>query len=423
MTKHISGYGGGTGLLTVYKALLEEPDILFTAIVTTSDGRGNSQEKIGGSTAILKENFDIPGVGDLKGFYQLGILGDEPHKQAMRYIFGYRFKDSGLVLGDGMNLSELSALSLSERYESDADEIMEQVMRHYKGLPWQHRLDISNGEISLDGHSMGNLLILYCCKSEGGIAPACELLNKELGIRGRILPATTNRNELVAVYADGTTVSGEYPIGFPEAWEVRPKIINVIHEPKAEINPDAKKASKDADVCILGPGRKETSIRPSAVHYANYIGSNGKPSILIFPLMINHDSIRSRDNRYRDYGSQAEYLDTIQRGEVILPSVLDYVNDIRAMGLTVTHIILNTTPIPEKVAASYVKEHSFPYKVSHRDIRLLEDLGYEVIPGDFLSIEVETQRHSGIFHPHTEEERYVVRHNPDALREAIMSVI
>ena len=71
--------GGGTGLSVLLKGLKEFP-LDITAVVTVSDD--------GRSTGILREEFNIPAVGDLRNVLA-SLSKEEP---LVEQLLQYRFK-------------------------------------------------------------------------------------------------------------------------------------------------------------------------------------------------------------------------------------------------------------------------------------------------------------------------------------------
>jgi uncharacterized cofD-like protein len=144
----VVGFGGGTGLPVLLKALRTIPEIEATAIVTVTDN--------GGSSGRLCQTFGIPAVGDLRNC--------------------------------------LVALS-------GADSVLADL--------FQHRFSAADG---LGGHSLGNLIVTAMCQRTGSLDLAVEMMSRLLPLKGRALPATGSHATLCAAFTDGTTVRGESQI-------------------------------------------------------------------------------------------------------------------------------------------------------------------------------------------------------------------
>ena len=147
-TLRVVGFGGGTGLPVLLRALSTIPEIEPTAIVTVTDN--------GGSSGRLRESYGIPAVGDLRNC--------------------------------------LVALSHSDSILADL---------------FQHRFSETDG---LDGHSLGNLIVTALCQKTGSLSRAVEMINRLLPLKGRALPTTGEQVTLCAAFTDGTTIRGESQI-------------------------------------------------------------------------------------------------------------------------------------------------------------------------------------------------------------------
>lgn len=120
----------------------------------------------------------------------------------------------------------------------------------------EHRF--SAGELA--GHSLGNLMLVGLHQVLGGeLVGALDRLGEVLGVRGRVLPSTTDAVMLVAEGRDGE-VSGQATISRTSGHErVR------LDPPDATAAPEAVSAIEDADLVVLGPGSLFTSILPNVL--------------------------------------------------------------------------------------------------------------------------------------------------------------
>lgn len=155
----------------------------------------------GGSTGRLRRELDVSAAGDVRQC--LVALSDKPDLQK---IFSYRF-DAG----------------------------------------------------SLEGHSMGNIFLAAAERTTGNFEAAIETAEKVLGVRGKVLPVTTDKVNLVAEQND-KEVTGVYEIAQTELH--RP---NVRLEPTASLLPAARKAISEADFVVIAPGNLYGSIAPALV--------------------------------------------------------------------------------------------------------------------------------------------------------------
>ena len=136
--KKVVVLGGGTGLSVLLSGLKLFP-IDVTAIVSVADD--------GASTGRLREEFNIPAVGDLRKVL-VSLSEVEP---LVEQLLQYRFK-------------------------TDSD---------------------------LDGHAMGNLLLAALFNITGNLTESLTALSKILNIKGTILPFTEDNAILVAQIIEG----------------------------------------------------------------------------------------------------------------------------------------------------------------------------------------------------------------------------
>jgi len=107
----------------------------------------------------------------------------------------------------------------------------------------------------MDGHAMGNLLILAMSDSAGDLVRALDEIASLLGAVGRVLPATRDAVQLTGSSTDGEVVCGQVAVSS------RSDLCRVAVEPaEAEATPEAVEAIIAADQIVLGPGSLYTSV-------------------------------------------------------------------------------------------------------------------------------------------------------------------
>ena len=120
----------------------------------------------------------------------------------------------------------------------------------------QHRF---RGTPALEGHSLGNLLLVGIEQATGAFDRAIEEMGFMLNIRGQVLPSTLTKTHLVAQMEDGEWVEGESGITSD------PRQIRKIA--LSNKNVSAYERALDviarADLILLGPGSLFTSLVPN----------------------------------------------------------------------------------------------------------------------------------------------------------------
>lgn len=109
---------------------------------------------------------------------------------------------------------------------------------------------------SLQGHPIGNLILTRLDK-DLGLKEAIEEFSDLLRIRGKVLPVTYDKCELVAKINDKMII-GEANIGKKGLG-----ITDIGLSNDVKLNPDIKTAVKNADIIVIGPGDLFTSIIPN----------------------------------------------------------------------------------------------------------------------------------------------------------------
>lgn len=198
----VVAFGGGHGLAVSLRAMRRVTDNL-TAVVGVSDD--------GGSSGRLRRDFGVLPPGDLR-MALAALCGDDTWGRTWSRVVQHRFA------GDG----------------------------------------------ELDGHSVGNLLILSLWDETGDVVAGLDWLAALLGAQGRVLPVSRDPLEIVA------DVRGTDPADPGTSREVRGQVAVAttpgtveriaVDPPDAVMCPEALAAVGEADVIVLGPGSWYTSV-------------------------------------------------------------------------------------------------------------------------------------------------------------------
>ena len=191
-------FGGGKGQSALLKGLKLIDELELSAIVTVADD--------GGSTGRLREEFNLPAMGDIRNV----MLSLAESETLLSKIMNYRFNSK------------------------------------------------ENGD--LHGHNLGNLILTAMVDASGDFIEAITLLSEVLNVKGTIIPSSTDLITLCARMEDGTIVRGESNIP-----KYRNAIECVYYDRDVQATQNALDAIAQADVILMGVGSLYTSILPNLI--------------------------------------------------------------------------------------------------------------------------------------------------------------
>ena len=240
---------------------------------------------------------------------------------------------------------------------------------------FQHRLRAPD---ALEGHALGNLLLVGLEQATGGFDRAIEAMSQFLNIRGTVLPATLQDTQLIATMEDGSSVTGESRIA------ADPRGIAKMALEASPVVPYERvlQAIADADLLLLGPGSLFTSLIPNLLveGIAEAVESAPGEKLLIANLMTQPGET--------DHLTQAEHLQALN--EYIMVSRFD-------------GILVNAAPPSRDWLDIYLDEAASPVR---------DDLG----DGSAFSLEVHRADLLGTAHWAGKE---TLKHDPEKLAKAI----
>ena len=195
--KKVIVFGGGTGLSCLLSGLKLFP-VEVTTVIAVSDN--------GSSTGVLKQEFDIPAVGDVgKVLLAMANVDDDFVK-----LLRYRFNREGS---------------------------------------------------SLDNHPVRNILLTALIDLKGNLTEATRYMSKILQIKGEVLPLTEERVELVGRDESGNPeFYGEEDV----SQNIR-SISSLSYDHDIHIGNRVRQKIADADLIIFSPGSLYTSILPHLI--------------------------------------------------------------------------------------------------------------------------------------------------------------
>jgi uncharacterized cofD-like protein len=119
----------------------------------------------------------------------------------------------------------------------------------------QHRFADGGG---LEGHAIGNLLLTALTQITGDFPAAVEQLSGMMGLRGRVLPTTSENVRLRAEMDSGEVLDGE-----TEIVGTGSRIRRLSLNPSPKPLPEVLRALINADGIVVGPGSLYTSLLPN----------------------------------------------------------------------------------------------------------------------------------------------------------------
>lgn len=115
---------------------------------------------------------------------------------------------------------------------------------------------------TLKGHTLGNLVLSGLEQVTGSIVHAISHAGDILKIRGKVLPVSLERMHLYMRLQNGKVLKGEHAVDDYQHIS-RFGVAKVELRPKVALNPAVRRAVKEADLIVVGPGDLYTSLLPN----------------------------------------------------------------------------------------------------------------------------------------------------------------
>ena len=234
--------------------------------------------------------------------------------------------------------------------------------------------------------TFGKLVLGALSKGLGSQEEAIERAGEILRIKGKVLPVTMEKIDLVAKYDDGRVVIGEHLIDEPEH-DGRLRLTQLTTQPKGRCFTSAEKAIEGADMIVFWPGDMYTStLAPVVVDDVAKVISQSKAKLVyVVNLMTKYG---------QTYGFKAS----------------DHVAEMeKYVGRKMDAVIINNSVLPAEAIKKYEIEQAVPVE---------DDLGEDsrVVRADVLQpVEVAKQDGDTL-------KRSLLRHDPEKLARIIDKV-
>lgn len=195
MHKKVVVFGGGTGISYLLRGLKDFP-VDITAIITVADN--------GRSTGRLRNEFNVPAVGDIRQV----ITNLSGERQEIKDLMSYRF----------------------ETYSD------------------------------FNGHSLGNLILIAMMNITGSLKDSITCLSDLLDVKHKVYPISEDQLTLMAETEKGDIIEGEEEITHNRDVKKR-----IFYKEEPSITKEAIDAVKEADLIIFSMGSLYTSILPTII--------------------------------------------------------------------------------------------------------------------------------------------------------------
>jgi uncharacterized cofD-like protein len=209
-----------------------------------------------------------------------------------------------------------------------------------------------------NGHTLGNLLLTSLIKNSKDLNQAVKLAEKIFQTKGGVYPTTLEPTCLITKYSSGKIIKGENNLDENRNTSLGVPVKYSIKNQKKS-NPRTLKLLSRSDIIVFGPGD---------------LGAN-----VIGPILSNKIRKTIKESK-----AKIVYIANLMTklGETHEFKVNDCLNFLeKRLEKKVDYLILNNTPIPQKVLKIYEKQKEYPMSY---DLEKLKK-GRKVIEADLIN--------------------------------------
>lgn len=237
---------------------------------------------------------------------------------------------------------------------------------------------------SFMGHTFGNIFLSTLEKLTDSFDEAVDKISEILRLRGQVIPATLSKVKLIAYLTNGLILRGQNLIYGSDL----EKLKKITLEPRAQANPKARRAIRQADLIIIGPGDLYSSLIPT---------------FLIPGIAKEIKKCRAKKLYICNLMNRAGQTENFQPGDFV-KKIEEY------SGVKLDYIIFNIEHPPQALLKRYLREGEC--LVPTTTIKNKRYIGEKLISPKL----PRTKREDRI-------KRNLIRHNPDGLAKLIIDKI
>jgi len=240
----------------------------------------------------------------------------------------------------------------------------------------------------LVGHNFGNIFLSALEKIASNYDEVIKMASYILKIKGRVIPVTHEKANLVVEYENGEIIKGEGLIDTKK--DLDNKITKIYLDPVVKVNPKAVKRILKSDLIVIGPGDLYTSIIP--IFLVKGLSDAIKKTKARFVYILNLMTKAGQTHQF----TANDHLLTIEK----------------YLGRMVDFVVVNNGRISSKIIEWYYK---------HNEERVVDDLKRigkrKIVRADVVSHSFFNQSKSD------QLSRSILRHSPLKLAKVIQTLL